>query len=358
MKISRKIPLISTTIIVLAFALFSYVQYSLVSKRLYEQTQNNVSETSRALSAELSNWLNQRLAIIQGMSEIISSKPYVTKQWVKDVMATPRFNEDFTLFFGALDVDGKPLSNKEGYNPKGWDGRKRPWWKVAKYSNKAMMTDPYIGHTTQKLLISAVANMYENGQFVGAFGGDIELDTVSNAVNAVNFNNTGYAFLVDDKSDIITHPDKKLYKKNISQMFQGERVKLLPKLQASMIDNVPVYTSFYKLEGFTGSKRDWYIGVVLYKDKVLEPATKLGLLAIIGAILTAILSSLLFYLFMKNTLISPVEVLTEQSDKISRGELDLEMAGVDRTDEVGDLAKALDRLRKSLKMAMDSLTKK
>lgn len=357
MKISQKIPLISTTIIALAFSIFSYVQYSMVSKRLYDQTQSNTAETSTALSAGLSNWLNGRLDVLQGMSELMSRKPYVTKNLIKDVMSTPQFNENFILFFGALDVDGKPITNSKEWKPKNWDGRKRPWWNLAKYNKKAMMTAPYTDFVTKRLLISGVANIYDKGRFVGVFGGDIELDEVSNAVNAVNFNHTGYAFLVNDKSEIITHPDKALYGKNMNEMFQGEKVQLSPKLQPSTVNGESVFTGFYKVDGFTSSKRDWYIGVVLYKDKVLEPATQLGWLAIIGAILTALLSSLILYLFMKNTIISPVKLLTEQSDKISRGELELGVTGTDRKDEVGDLAKALDRLRKSLKMAMDSLKK-
>lgn len=355
MKISYKVPLISTTIIVLAFSIFSYLQYNMVRQSLYQQTQSNIKETSTALGGEITNWLNERLAIVQSMSEMISRNPVVTRQSVVNAMSVPRFNEDFTLFFGALNVDGKPISNKPDYNPEGWDGRMRPWWSVAKKHKQAIMTKPYVGHSTQKLLISAVANMYENDEFVGAFGGDIELDTVSNAVNSVNFNNTGYAFLVDANGKVITHPDKGMYDKSVSEMFETITPQLEPKLQESVLNGNAVLSSFYKLDNFKHGVNDWYLGVVLDKQKVLAPAQKLGRNAVIAAIITALLSSILFYLFMKAMLIKPVQVLTEQSNEISLGDFDMEIAGLDRKDEVGELSQAIERLRKSLKMAMDRL---
>lgn len=357
MKISHKVPLISTLIIVLAFSIFSFFQYNIVKNSLYSQTESDVQETSIALGGEITNWLDQKVSIIQSMSEIISRNPTVTRESIVSAMSVPNFNKEFSLLFGALDIDGKPISNKPDYNPEGWDGRMRPWWAVAKKHRTATMTKPYVGHSTKKLLISAVANIYENNNFVGAFGGDIELDTVSKAVNSVNFNDTGYAFLMDADGNVITHPDKSMYNKNISEIFQGNSPTIDSALQETMINNVPVFTSFHKLENFKSGSSDWYLGVVLDKTKVLTPARKLGRNAIIAALIAALLSSIVFYSFMKSVLIDPVHTLTEQSNEISLGDFEVEIDGLDRNDEVGELSQAIERLRKSLQMAMEQLMK-
>lgn len=356
MKISHKVPLIATTIIVAAFAIFSFFQYTVIKEEIYEQTDNQISEVSYTLGQEITNWLNERLAIVDGISDYIAAD--FSRQKVIEAMSPKRFNDDFTLFFGALDIDGKPISNKKDYNPKGWDGRERPWWAVAKRNKRAVMTAPYVGHTTQKLLISAVANIYDGENSVGAFGGDIELDTVANAVNTVNFNNTGYAFLIDEDGKIITHPTKGEYDKNYKSLFTGKIPTIQPKLQKTVSKGKNVLAGFYRLDKFLGSEKKWWVGVVVDEEKVLAPAKQLGINAIIAALIAALLSSAIFYLFMKSALINPVNNLAEQAIDISRGKLETEIESVSRTDEIGDLAIAVQRLQKSLRMAMTRIKKK
>ena len=94
-------------------------------------------------------------------------------------------------------------------NPEGWDARKRPWYPYAKSHKRAVLTDPYADAATKEILISAVANFYDKGVFKGAFGGDLSLKTVSDALNTLSFNGTGYAFLVNANGNIISHPNDK-----------------------------------------------------------------------------------------------------------------------------------------------------
>lgn len=355
MKISYKVPLIGTAVILTAFALFSVFQYKMIEDSLYEQTENNIKEISVALDSEITNWLNERLRIIQSMSEQISKNP--TKPNALEIMNSSAFASTASYFYTVFASDGKLVSNTDLGVGDSWDGRTRPWYQLASRHGQAMMTEPYADSVDNRLLITAVQKVYSGGTPKAVIAADIELKAVSDAVNAVNFNQSGYAFLVDEMGKIITYPDKGFYGRNISELYAGKVPHLSSSLQEKELDGKKVLTTFFPLENYRGSENKWYIGIIVDKAKVFSPAYELGRNAIIAAILTVLISSLIFYFFMLNALIKPVHQLAKQSDEISRGQLKAQIESVDRNDEIGELAQSVQRMQKALKMAMSSLAK-
>lgn len=356
MKISHKVPLIGTAIIIAAFAGFAGFQYLQIRDNTYQQTQANISETSTALGSEISNWLNGRLDIVQGMAELTTEDP--TEANVGRVIGADTFGKLVSYYYFGYESDGRLQTSTELNLPEGYDARTRPWYKTAKTSQGASITDPYTDSVDQRLLVTAVSKVTNNAGFQGVLGADIELQAVSDAVNTVTFNNAGYAFIVDSSGKIITHPDSSLFSKNINELFTANTPRLVGDLQKSTIGAQSVLTGFYPLNRFKSSKNQWLIGVVVDEKTVMKPATDLGKTAIIAAILAILLSSLIFYSFMKSALITPVNELKAQADEISRGQFTEDLAGVNRKDEIGDLAQAIQRLQKSLSMAMTRLRAK
>lgn len=357
MKISYKVPLIATTIILIAFAVFSFWQYNTIKESLLGESKQNIDETANLLEDSVSAWLNARVDAMQGMADILAQDPEVNKEDVYRVLNSDRFNSLVAYYYGALDTDGQAISAT--WQPAGeWDARTRPWYDVAKAYDKAMMTEPYPDSQDNRLLITVVSQIFEGTRSVGAMGGDIELSEVAETVNAVNFNGTGYAFLVNEDGSIISAPDQSLYNKPLSELYEGNVPSLTTGFQESKIDGKKVLTTFYPLDDFSAIEKNWYIGVVVNEDAVLAPANQLGRNAIITAIIAAILSSIIFYLFMLSSLIKPVNALTAQSNEISRGNFTDDVAGIDRNDEIGELAQSIQRLQRSLKMAMERLSKK
>ena len=358
MKISYKVPLIATAIILIAFAVFSFWQYNSIKENLLEESKDNINQTAELLGDSVSAWLNERVDVMQGISEILAQDPEVDIADVYRVLNSNTFNNLVSYYYGALDTDGQAISSTWKPAP-GWDARTRPWYDVAKAHDTAMMTEPYPDSQDNRLLITVVSQIYQNKQSVGAMGGDIELSDVAKAVNAVNFNHTGYAFLVNKDGAIISAPDQSLYDKPISALFEGHVPSITSKgFQESSVAGKKVLTAFYPLDKFSAIEKNWYIGVVVNEADVLAPANKLGINAIITGLIAAILTSIIFYLFMLSTLIKPVNALTEQSNEISRGNFTDSIQGIDREDEIGELAQSIQRLQRSLKMAMERLSKK
>lgn len=104
MKISHKVPLVSTAVIAASFSIFSYIQYNVIKSTIYEQTASRLAEVSTLLGQNVGSWLTQRLDLVQGIAEIARPNPTVDN--LRYLLSVPRFNESVSYFYGAYDSDG------------------------------------------------------------------------------------------------------------------------------------------------------------------------------------------------------------------------------------------------------------
>lgn len=123
--------------------------------------------------------------------------------------------------------------------------------------------------------------------------------------------------------------------------------------------------SYVKLHKPTG----WIIGSGAYLDNIDEnienkkqqiEEQKYALIEsnIIISLLFIGMALVISFLF-SNTLAKPIRKLTEIAEHISKGKhLDVHIQEIDRSDEIGELAKSIDRLKTSIKIMIDRMSKK
>jgi HAMP domain-containing protein len=103
-------------------------------------------------------------------------------------------------------------------------------------------------------------------------------------------------------------------------------------------------------EGYLG-----YIRIGMKKDYIDQSVYHTNLI-LISAIFGITLLGIVVVLFLANRIIKPILYLTARADDISKGELE-EKVRVSTNDEIESLAQALERLRESVKIALDRLKK-
>ncbi|RAU19414.1 methyl-accepting chemotaxis protein [Nitrincola tibetensis] len=334
MKVSQKVALYASAIVILAFSLYSWIQYSSLKNALFTKTTTSTQESSRALAVQVNNWLNGKLALIDVASQAIDSD--FSNDTIQKTFDLPIYKQEFLLMFGGLDAEAVRFSNDPNWNPPGWDARKRPWYPVANAHKRAVFTEPYLS-TEGDVLISAVANFYDKGQFKGAFGGDLSLRTVSDAVNTLNFNDTGYAYLVNEAGKIISHPNTELNGKTISEFIADSLQQLNTELtRVSLKDGGHAYVTFTPLPNLYGAK--WYIGVVLDENKVLQDVREFGWIALISTLIAAVIASITLYLVVGG-LLKPLQALRQSLQEINSGDGDLtKRLNVVSKDEFGQVS--------------------
>ena len=332
MKVSHKIALIASLVVAIAFSGFSWYQYQAMRAQLYNTAQNTASETTLMLSTQITSWLNGKLRLIDMMAQSIDTE--YSRESIQSSFDTPLLHDEFLLIFGALDTDGKKISNTPSWDPgKDWDARVRPWYPHAKAHKQALLTAPYADSATGEILVSAVANFTDKGVFKGAFGGDLSLQTISDALNRVKINNAGYAFLLDAKGEIISHPNAELNGLSLDQLFIEKLPRLTEQFQEVVVDGQALLVTFRKLENLYGS--DWMVGVVLEKDLAMAPATALGTKAIFVTLLSVIICCVILYWIVSH-LLSPLQQLRESLQDINKGDGDLtQRIAINSHDEFG-----------------------
>lgn len=99
--------------------------------------------------------------------------------------------------------------------------------------------------------------------------------------------------------------------------------------------------------------QDWGLVVKIDKSESLGPILKLQRLALFIGLITLTIVTFIAT-FISRSISNPIQNLTRISDDISRGKLDSEIDKENLTskDEIGDLARAFDRIVASLKVAM------
>jgi len=103
-------------------------------------------------------------------------------------------------------------------------------------------------------------------------------------------------------------------------------------------------------EGYLG-----YIRVGMKEDYITEAVKRTNLIVIL-TIAGITLMGIIVVLILANRIISPILYLTRRADEISTGKLE-EKVEVQTRDEIELLGKALERLRESVKIALDRLKK-
>nr|WP_192980780.1 methyl-accepting chemotaxis protein [Pseudomonas sp. EggHat1] len=345
MKIAHKVGIAAATVLFLTTSLLSLSQVSQVRDTLRSQVESSIAESSNALARQIENWLNAKLRLIDLMSQTIDSS--YSPQENQRVFDAPLLKNEFILVFGALEADGKPIKNSDDWKPSAdWDGRKRPWYATGKAGNQAVLTEPYVDSTTNEILISAVARISDAGRFLGVFGGDIRLQSVADAVNTLDFNGAGYAFLLSRSGNIISHPNAEYNGKSYSDLFDGQSPALGKELREVEAGGKNLLVSFTPLPNLRGM--DWYIGVVLDESVVMAEANRLTWLAVIGTVVGVAISLVVLGLLM-NSLLKPLSLLSTSLREINSGEGDLtRRLAITSNDEIGELSQEFNRFLQTL----------
>ena len=341
MKIAHKAGLISALVLAATLSTLSWLQYLSVADSIRSGKEQEVVQTSQVLAEQIANWLNGKLAQIQLMSETIDSN--FSGERILEVFQRPMLKKEFKLIFGGLDTDGKKISNDSSWNPPPtWDARKRPWYPVAKAAAGVGLTDPYPDAASGEILISVVAKLTDKGAFKGAFGGDLSLKSVSDALNTATFNGAGYAFLLSSDGKIISHPDAKLNGKTVAELFGGTVPALGDKVQELQVGGQRLMVAFHPLDRLQPAK--WLVGVVLDEDKVMAEARQIGWRGFWGAVIGVVLSMAILSTLMQQILRRPLQQLKQSLAELNSGNGDLTRR-VDESsnDEFGEVARELNR---------------
>ncbi len=315
-------------------------------KNIVEQ---NLLQSAKVIGGKIDSWVDTNLNNTSLLASMDAFKTMDAEAQVPMLKAAKENLEWVSLIFvkdllgdAVARSDGKPLRN---------------------YSDREYFRQVIAGEKMgQQVLIGKVKPIPLHcfaipieriiGQAVGIITQCSSLASISDYVTTSKIGNSGYAFLVDSRKRLVAHG--------------GERSKLLGKLQyVGEHPALKIAEDAVSIIEHEGKDRvfvtrsvgpDWTLVVQQDYDEAYESYLAAKINAIMLIVITVIITLLSSFLVSYN-ISSPIKALTKIADLISKNSFSGSVVGQDRKDEVGELAKAIARMSKTIDIAIRRLKK-
>lgn len=278
----------------------------------------------------------------------------------------------------ALDGKDSEFANAQGHDA---SGRFLPYWNrptdklvrevlvdydkegagnyylVPMKENRSVAIEPYLYPIAGKdvLISSFSVPIVLDGKTIGVGGVDINLESLNVTMQKIKPFETGFVSMVSASGVAITHPDSKAIGKPMAASDaataavakQAMETKKVVSTEAIGTDGQAWhYLATPIAAGHTNDYWAVVVGVPVATLQATVSSTRASMYAL-SAFCILIVSGLLF-VALKMLVGNPLVALSTSFDRMASGDLQTNVPGADRSDEVGDIGKAVLRLRDSL----------
>ncbi len=209
-------------------------------------------------------------------------------------------------------------------------------------------SDAIISKASGKPVIVIATPVFSGGSISGVFGATIDISDFNGTfIDPVKVGKNGYAYVIDNDGDVISHPDKS---KILSENFAGYDFGKYIMNEKNGYTRY-IFNGVRKAAGFrTGNRHKWTIVITANDADVYSGVRKIARISIIITILCIALISLVVF-FIVRSVVRPLKLAVKFAGAVSEGDLSVssEASFLRKKDEVGDLANALNNMKEHLK---------
>ncbi len=328
-------------------AMFWGINLKQTKDRMRTDIKRNTNQVSISIARHVDEWLDKNVRVLKtlaNMEDMISMDRLKQEPLLHIVQTVyPWINLSFTA-----DLSGMKIAGNDGKS-------------FVKYSDRQFYKDIIGGKTvawqtlietsTKKPVLILAVPIKNKGEIVGVLANAMSLDDISRRIVSWESGHTGFAFLVDDKGKVIAH--------KIGEYVLKQKNLLQHPLIVAFRNGQRGSVSYTNNEGksIVGHVRGTAFGWILaIQQEEEETFYFIEQLMSYAYLLLAVTVAFVFIIawFSGRTLSRPIIHLTDAADRISVGELDVEIETT-RKDEIGDLAEAISRLQDSIRLSIERL---
>ncbi len=349
--ISQKLLLMLLVVALVPLVSIWFVSYKSITKLTTEKVNHELTAINNNLITHVDDWVDMNQRMLQqnaSLSEMLSMESSLQNPGLKTI--TKYYDWAYLAF--TVDTQGNNVGRSDGKNTKYYGDRS--YFKQV-VEGKQFGQQILIGKTSGKpAMVLSTGIFDEAGELKGVLAQAMTLTKLSGKIVSNRIGETGFTFLVDEKGEVIAHPDAEMTRSRVDlsshdalKSFQeGQFFNIFEAVDGEKVVAVAQQTA----QGWTMVSQQNYAEAYRLIKEENQKALYLLLATLIIVLFTAILVS--------RSLTAPIRELTEIADKYSQGQLDLEICGLDRSDEIGQLSQSIKRLGTSIRMAISRLQKK
>ena len=274
-------------IVVIATSLVAAVNLATTRKHMLEQLDRQMNDLATTHTQNIGTWIQAKLAVVSSLVPAAESADPMPA-----IKAAERAGEFDMAYIGY--ADKRALFSQQRKRAADYDATQRDWYRRAAAAGAPVITKPYIGASTGKLLITFAAPLGTPGHIAAVAGADVLLDTVIRSVLAIRPTPSSYAFLMDADGTVIAHADAALALKPataISPELSSEAIA--PSEKGRRLDLAGRDTRLY-VQTVPGTR--WRLVIALDHDEATVALRTMLVSAVITALAcAAVAASLLFW---------------------------------------------------------------
>ncbi|MGL5479277.1 MAG: methyl-accepting chemotaxis protein [Clostridium sp.] len=260
------------------------------------------------------------------------------------------------LRFGLADVNGNALM---------YDGTKsrvdvseRDYFKNS-IKGDISISDIIISGNTKEPVLIISAPVYKDNKICGVFYGVREGVFLSKLVSSINYQKTGFGFMINKDGLAVGDVDQNKVKESYNWIKESENDKGLKEFESFINNNMLKnksgsgefdYKGVGQIVGYSYIEgTNWIIGVGIESGELQGEVNYLIKVLVTYGICILAIGNIFVYV-LSNTISKPIEKVASDIERISEYDLTEEdNLLMDRKDEIGKIEKAVHKMRKNFK---------
>ena len=249
-------------------------------------------------------------------------------------------NHPGTIYVYMATEDGGYVQWPETIIHKGFDPRKKPWYKLGiSGDGQVRRTAPYIDTISGSMIVSNIRSFKDKtGKNYGIVAIDVSSDKLAQIMKGIKIGKTGYAMMLHKTGLILADPKKAENNLKYIKDVGIEKMETILEKEVAGFET-KIDGKMYQVNSFQSPKTDWIVAVLIEKAELSEVADSIQTIVVaITAIVLVVVG--LLTLLISGRFVKPINRMVAGLKDIAQGEGDLTMRLASSSqDEIGEMAR-------------------
>jgi methyl-accepting chemotaxis protein len=347
-----KIITVMLIVSLLPFAIFWGITLRETNERIRTDTEALMAQTARGLGNQVDGWINNNVSILRTaakLPEII----FMEGEQQRPILKTIQKQYPWMYLVFTVGTDGMNISRSDDVPLKDYSDRQ--YYKSIMHG-KNLSWQTLIGKTSKKPSLVLAVPILSGNQTVGVMAAAMTVDDISKNIATWKTGKTGFAFLVDEKGYVISHPNRQYVAKRKNLNSHPLIANYRKKGWTTITTRFDMPNEQSALGHVRSNNYGWALALQQEEREVFSALNRVQKFALTLLGCTILLVSVIAW-FSARAIVTPVMKLTDAAERMSLGELNVKI-DIKSRDEIGLLAQAIGRMQTSLRLAMNRLRRK
>jgi len=347
-----KIITVMLLVSLLPFAIFWGITLRETNERIRTDTEALMAQTARGLGNQVDGWINNNVSILRTaarLPEIIT----MDGELQKPILETIQKQYPWMYLVFTVGTDGMNIARNDDVPLKDYSDRQ--YYKTI-MRGKNLSWQTLIGKTSKKPSLVLAVPIKSEDTTVGIVAAAMTVDDISKNIATWKKGQTGYAFLVDEKGYVISHPNRQYVAKRKNLNSHPLIANYRKKGWTTITTRFRMPNDQLALGHVRSNNYGWALALQQEYQEVFSAFNRVQKFALTLLGCTILLVSVIAW-FSARAIVTPVMKLTDAAERMSLGELNVKI-DIKSRDEIGLLAQAIGRMQTSLRLAMNRLRRK